>query len=156
MGMFEFRLVAASPLATTFKVFTDTNAWERATVVTSAQWVMGKPWELQSRLRIESDGLVASVSDQVLLEFEPNRRLAYLSHFLGITLESRVAFRAVSDRETEIHARLEVVGDASRELGFDVAPVMESSTRKFFDDLSAECERVARSEEKQKTRHGLL
>ncbi len=97
-------------------------------------------------MRIRSGGVIPTASDQVLLHFEPHRRIAYISHFFGITLETRLTFRAASDHATEIHMRGEFVGAASRTFGFALGPAIERGTLAFVEALNRECERVASSE----------
>jgi Polyketide cyclase / dehydrase and lipid transport len=146
MGCFEIRATVNCPVATVFSVYTDTDAWRRCTVVTDVQWVMGKPWDEGSRMRVRSGGVVPTSSDQVVLHFEPNRRVAYMSHFFGITLETRLTFRAISDHATEIHMRGEFVGAASRTFGFALGPAIERGTLAFVEALNRECERLAPAE----------
>jgi hypothetical protein len=102
-------------------------------------------------MRIRSVSSVPTISDQVLLHFESNSRVAYMTHFFGITLETRLAFRAVSDHETEVHMRGEFVGVASRVFGFAIGPRIERGTHAFVEALNKECERVATAEAQGKT-----
>jgi hypothetical protein len=142
MGCFEIRVTVNRPLATVFSVYADTDAWKRCTEVTDVEWT-GKPWEEGSRMRVRSHGLVPATSDQVLLHFETNRRIAYISHFFGITLETRLSFRALSEQSSEVHVRAEFVGVASRTFGFALGPAIDRGTTDFIEALKKECERVA-------------
>jgi hypothetical protein len=142
MGFYEFRLPVKCPVATAFAIYTDTDAWKRCTEVSEVQWV-GKPWVEGSRIRIKGYGSIRDTIDQVLLHFEPPRSVAYISHFFGITLETRQTFHAVSDCETEVQVRGEFVGIASRALGFALGPAIERATRLTTEGLRRECERVA-------------
>jgi hypothetical protein len=92
-------------------------------------------------LQIEIDGAVRTV-DQVLMHFEPSRRVYFLSHFGGITLETKVTFQAFSDFETEIRVQLEFVGVFSRVAGVAIESAIAQSTRQFFEDLKRACERT--------------
>jgi hypothetical protein len=80
--------------------------------------------------------------DQVLIRFEPYRRADFLSHFSGVTLESKVSFRPLSDDQTEINVQLEFVGVFSRIAGFAIDKAIERSTRLFFEDLKRACEQT--------------
>ncbi|HEY6339458.1 MAG TPA: SRPBCC family protein [Candidatus Sulfotelmatobacter sp.] len=142
MGFFEFRLPVKCPLATVFAVFTDTDAWQRSTEITKVEW-LGKPWEEGSRIRIKGYGNTRETIDQVLLHFEPPRSLAYMSHFFGMTLETRLTFLAVSDYATEVQVRREYVGIASFAFGFALGPAIERATRLTTEGLIRECERVS-------------
>jgi hypothetical protein len=145
MGFFEFRLSVRCPAATVFAIYTDTDAWKRCTEISEVEW-LGKPWEEGSRVRIKGYGSTRETIDQVLLHFEPPRSLAYISHFFGMTLETRLTFHAVSDNETEVQVRGEFVGIASRAFGFALGPAIERATRLTTEGLSKECERVAASQ----------
>jgi len=142
MGFFEFRIPAKCPLATVFATYTDTDAWVRSTEISRIEWV-GNPWQVGSRMRIKEYGNIRDTIDQVLLHFEPPRSVAYLSHFFGMTLETRLTFQAISDQETEIQVRGEFVGTASKVFGFALGPAIERATRVTMEGLRNECERIA-------------
>jgi len=90
-------------------------------------------------MQIRIDGPGGTV-DQVLMHFEPNRRAEFLSHFGGITLQTRVSFQPLSEHETEISVQMEFVGVFSRIAGFAIDTAIERSTRLFFEDLKRACE----------------
>lgn len=140
MGASQIRVAIDRPLETVFAVYTQPDTWKWCSYIRSARWVRGRPWEEESRLSIEVDD--SSTVDQVLMHFEPNRRVEFISHFAGVTLETRMIFRAASERETEIDVQLEFVGVFSRIAGFAIDKAIQESTRKFFEDLKRECERT--------------
>lgn len=142
MGRFQIRVVIDRPLADVFAVYLDCDNWRWCSIIRSARWVRGKPWEVESRMQIHSSGHMPATVDQVLMHFEPRRRVDYISHFSGMTLETRVMFRALSDHETEIEGHMESVGTFSRIIGIAVDPMIERSTRQFFEDLKRHCEQV--------------
>ncbi len=150
MGFFEFRVPVKCPVATAFAVFTDTDAWQRCTEISKIEWSR-KPWQEGSRIRIKGYGSTRETIDQVLLHFEPPRSVAYISHFFGMTLETRLTFHAISDHamsdyETEVQVRGEFVGIASRAFGFALGPAIQRATRLTTEGLGRECERVAASQ----------
>jgi len=142
MGVLETRIAIDRPLAAVFAVYIQPDTWQWCSYIRSARWECGKPWEEESRLMIEIDQPVAGTVDQVLTHFDPLSRVDFISHFGGITLITRVRFRAVSERETEISAHIEFVGTFSRMAGFAIGPAIEGSSRQFFAELKKECERV--------------
>ena len=142
MGHFDFRFLLNCPLPTVFAVYTDIETWVRCTSVKEVQWI-GRPWEQGSRMRVTSETMIRQTMDQLLLHFEPQRRIAYLSHFFGITLETRLGFRAVSDVKTELQVRAEFIGVASQTFGFALGPAIQHGTREFIENLNKECERLA-------------
>jgi ribosome-associated toxin RatA of RatAB toxin-antitoxin module len=75
------------------------------------------------------------------MHFEPNRRVEFLSHGGGITLQTRVTFQALTENKTEIKLQLEFVGVFSRIAGFAVEPTIERRSRQFFENLKQACER---------------
>lgn len=144
MGFFEFRIPVKCASATVFAVFIDTDAWLRCTEISQVEW-LGKPWEEGSRIRVKH-GDTRDTIDQVLVHYEPPRSLAYISHFFGMTLETRLTFYAVSDSETEVQVRGEFVGIASRAFGFALGPAIERATRATTEGMAKESERVAASQ----------
>ena len=142
MGVHETRIAIDRPLAAVFAVYTQPDTWRWCSYIRNARWERGNPWEEESRLLIEIDEPVVGTVDQVLTRFEPQSRVDFISHFGGITLLTRLRFRAVSDQRTEIHVHMEFVGTFSRIAGFAIEPAIERNTRRFFDDLKQECERV--------------
>jgi uncharacterized membrane protein len=141
MQSLEIRVVVDRPLAVVFAVYTQADTWRWCSYLREVRWVRGNPWEEESRLQIKIDGPAATV-DQVLIRFEPNRRVDFLSHFGGITLQTRVVFHALSDLQTEIQVHLEFGGVFSRIAGFAIDTAIQRSTRLFFEDLKRACEQL--------------
>jgi len=142
MRSFEIRVAINRPVAAVFAVYTQADTWRWCSYIRDARWVRGRPWEAESRMRIETDSTFGGTVDQVLMHLEPNRRAEFLSHSGGITLQTRVTFRALSENETEIKLQLEFVGVFSRIAGFAVETTIERRSRQFFDDLKRACERT--------------
>jgi hypothetical protein len=141
MRSFEIRVTIDRPLAIVFAVYTQPDTWAWCSYLRAVRWVRGKPWEEESRLQIEVDGPGGTI-DQVLIRFEPYRRVDFLSHFSGVTLESRINFRLLSNDRTEIIVQLEFVGVFSRIAGFAIDKAIERSSRLFFDDLKRASEQM--------------
>jgi hypothetical protein len=142
MHSFEIRVAINRPVAAVFAVYTQPDTWRWCSYIRNARWVRGRPWEAESRMRIETDSIFGGTADQVLMHLEPNRRAEFLSHSGGITLQTRVTFQALSANETEIKLQMEFVGVFSRIAGFAVEPTIERRSRQFFDDLKQACERT--------------
>jgi hypothetical protein len=141
MSSSEIRVVVNRPVTAVFAVYTQPDTWGWCSYIRRVRWVRGRPWEEESRLQIEIDGPVRTV-DQVLMHFQPNRQVEFISHFGGVTLQTRLTFQALSERETEIQAQLEFVGVLSRIAGFAIDTAIQESTRKFFEDLKRACEQI--------------
>ena len=143
MQSFAFQVVVYCPVETAFSVYTDTDRWRNRHLFGDIRWVQGNPWEEGSRLRIETRTPIPTKIDQVLLHFERNRKVVYISHVLGITIETQVTFFPLNETQSAIHVAMQLVGTVSRALGFAIEPVIERSTRDFFAELVRECEVVA-------------
>lgn len=142
MGRSELRITIARPLTEVFATYTqpETFGWSDFRRV---RWSSGEPWQVESRMRIELENAFGVVVDQVVTHFEPNRRVDYISHFGGITMQSQVRFKALSDNLTELESESEFVGSFSRIAGFAVGPAIEFGMRKFYSDFQRECESTA-------------
>lgn len=140
MGRSETRITIARPLAQVFSVYVQPEPWQWSSI-RNVRWTRGKPWEVGSRLQMEPENSFGVVVDQVLTHFEVNRRVEFISHFGGITMQSHVIFHALSEQSTEIESRLEFVGTFSRVAGLAVESTIEAGARQFYQELKAECER---------------
>jgi len=144
MQSFDFQVVLNCPLELAFALYTDIDRWRNRHLFGDIQWAKGDPWKEGSRLRIETTVPLRTTVDQVVQRFAPNENVTYLSHVLGITCETRVTFIRVSDQQTAINVRMELVGRLSRSLGFAIEPLIERTTKRFFDEFRKDCESVAR------------
>src|SRR5690348_10789031 len=100
MQSFEFQIVLDCPLETAFAIYMDTDRWCNRNLFGDIRWVQGKPWEVGSRLRIETRSPIRSTVDQVLQRFERNGSVCYISHVLGMTCETRVTFTRIPLQRT--------------------------------------------------------
>jgi hypothetical protein len=62
-----------------------------------------------------------------------------------MTCEMRVAFAPISAQQTAIHVSMQLVGRASRALGFALEPQIAKGTKGFFEELRKQCEAASRS-----------
>ena len=143
MQSFEFEVAIACRLDLVFAIYTDLEHWRNRSIFGDIRWVKGVPWQEGSRLLVETRVPFHNKVDQVVLHCTPNDSVSYLSHVLGITTETRIAFRRVSDEQTVITVRMQMVGSLSRALGFAIEPVILKTTKQYFDDLRRDCEAAA-------------
>jgi len=146
MGRSEIRITIARPLAEVFSVYAQPEPWKWSSI-RNVRWARGNPWEVGSRLEMEPENAFGIVVDQVLTHFEANRRVEYISHFGGITMQSQVLFNPLSERSAEIECKLEFVGTFARVAGFAVESTIEAGARQFYQELKVECERQPLSQE---------
>jgi len=142
MGRCEIRITIARPLREVFATYTQPNtfAWSDLRHI---RWTRGEPWQVDSRMHIEPQNAFGVVVDQVVTHFEPNRRVDFISHFGGITMQSQVRFKPLADDATQLETDLEFVGNFSRIAGFAVGPAIEAGVRKFYMDFKRACETSA-------------
>jgi hypothetical protein len=140
MARLEVRVTIDRPVQHVFAVYTQPDTW-RWSDMRKVRWTRGKPWELESRMRLEPSGSYGVAVDQVLTRFVPGQQIDFISHFGGVTLVSQLTFRALSEDQTELLGRLEFVGTFSRIAGFAVGPAIENGARRFYGQLKLECER---------------
>lgn len=141
MAHTEIRVTIDRPLSEVFSTYTRHDAFHWSDMRNVA-WTKGKPWEVGSRLRIEIQDVVAVTVDQVLTDFKADSLVCFISHFGGVTMQSRVQFRALSDRVTEVHTDLEFVGTFSRMAGVPLRANIERGARRVYEALKRECEQL--------------
>lgn len=141
MAHTEIRVTINRPLSEVFAVYTRPDAFHWSDMRNVA-WTKGQPWQVGSRLRIEIQDVFAVTVDQVLTDFKPDSLVCFISHFGGVTMQSRVQFRALSDRVTEVHTDLEFVGTFSRMAGVPLRANIERGARRVYEALKHECEQV--------------
>ena len=145
MGRSEILVSINRPLKTVFEIYTQPDTWAWSDI-RSVEWTRGQPWEVDSRMRVEPDNSFGVIVDQVLTHFEPYGRVAFISHFGGVTMTSQLTFRATAADVTELRCELEFVGSFSRVAGFALGPAIEFGARRFYEDLKRACESTSRAE----------
>jgi hypothetical protein len=138
-----------SALAIVFAIYTDIERWKNRSIFGEMRWVKGSPWEEGSRLSIETRVPFRSTVDQVVQHFTANESVSYLSHVLGLTTETWVTFHTDAAGETIIRVRMQILGKVSRALGFAIEPMILKTTKRFFEDLSRECEDASKGASSQ-------
>ncbi|HUO13467.1 MAG TPA: SRPBCC family protein [Verrucomicrobiae bacterium] len=140
MRSFDFQVLIQCPLEKVFSIYIDIDRWANRSILGEIRWVQGVPWEEQSRLQVETLAPIRSRIDQVVLHFERNHSVAYISHVFGMTCETQVMFTPIAAEQTAVNVRVNIVGAVSRVLGFAIEPEIEKATKRFFEDLRRECE----------------
>ncbi len=143
MHSVEFQVVVDCAVERIFSIYSDLDWWRHRKMFSDIRWMQGEPWKEGSRMRIETRTPIRTAIDQVVLEFQPNQSVVYISHVLGITSESRIQFIPVSAIRTVIKVKLQMVGTVSRVLGFAVEPTIERAAKDFFDELRRDAETIA-------------
>ena len=139
MGRYEIRVTINAPLKTVFDVYTQPDTWSWSDI-RRLTWTRGKPWEVNSRMEFEPKEAFGATVDQVIMHFEPYRRVDFISHFGGVTLLSQIHFESLLEDVTEISSKLEFIGTFSRVAGMAIGTTIENGTRKFYELLKRACE----------------
>lgn len=140
MERLEIGVTINRPLSKVFAIYTQADLFSWSDL-RSARWTQGQAWEVGSRARIEPRNAFGVVIDQVLITYEVNRVVGFISHFGGITMLSQTQFRPLSEALTEISHKSEFVGTFSRIAGFPLRAAIEFGSRKFLEDLKRRCEK---------------
>ncbi len=151
MALTEIRVSIDRPLAEVFATYTRRDAFGWSSM-RNVRWTQGKPWEVGSRLHIEFQDMVPVVVDQVLTAFQTNSLVSFISHFGGVTMQSLVQFRSLSDKVTEVHTQLEFVGTFSRIVGVPLRANIERGARHVYEDLKRVCEQQVAPQKRRSTR----
>lgn len=149
MQSFEFEVAVRAPLELTFSIYTDIERWRNRSVFGDIRWAKGAPWEEGSRLEVETRSPFPSKVDQVVQHFSANESVGYLSHVFGITTETQVTFVRVSEMETLMRIRMQLLGKVTRALGFAIEPTILKATKQFFRDFCWDCEQAAKKAQGQ-------
>ena len=77
MGRSQVVLTISRPVTDVFAIYTHPDTWYWSDI-RSVRWTHGKPWEVESRLRIAPANSFGVIIDQVLTGFEANRRVDFI------------------------------------------------------------------------------
>jgi hypothetical protein len=149
MQSFAFEVGVRCPRDIVFAIYADIERWKNRSIFGDIRWVKGSPWQEGSRLSIQTSVPFRSTVDQVVQHFTANESVSYLSHVLGLTIETWITFHPADTGETIIRVRMQIVGKLSRALGFAIEPVILKTTKRFFEDLCQECEAASKGASSQ-------
>ena len=127
-----------------WEVFADWRLWPQfSDIYGSIQWVAGEPWKKGSRLQIEVVRPVHAHVDHVILVCEPSKRVAWIDHALGTTLEQWVYFEPMAAGGTRVHTWAEFTGIATVIAGRPLKRLLQDFNQTWYRNYAAECDRRA-------------
>ncbi|HXZ79783.1 MAG TPA: hypothetical protein VEG30_07630 [Terriglobales bacterium] len=95
-------------------------------------------------MQIEILQPVVAMVDHVITSCEPGRKVSWLDHALGVTLEQWVLFHELpKGKGTEIETRGEFVGPALDIAGRTVGQVLTEFTHTWYGNFRAVCDQLA-------------
>jgi len=125
-------------------VFTDWRNWrEFSENYGVLEWTVGQPWQKGSRLRIEMLRPVHFHVDHVITVCVPAKRVAWIDHALGTTLEQWVYFEPLMARGTRVRTWAEFTGIAHLVAGQPVRKLIAQFIQTWYDRYSLMCDRRA-------------
>lgn len=127
-----------------WEVFADWTLWPQfSDQVGELHWEAGEPWQKGSRLRIEILHPVHIHVDHVITVCVPAKRLGWIDHAIGTTVEQWTYFEPLADGGTRVHTWAEFTGIARIIAGQPIKHVIQQFTEKWYDNYRLECDRRA-------------
>jgi len=125
-------------------VFADWKNWRKfSDHYGELEWTQGEPWQKGSRLRIEMRHPVHFHVDHVVTVCVPGKRVAWIDHALGTTLEQWVYFEPLNAGGTRVRTWAEFTGIAHLVAGQPVRKLLSQFTQIWYERYSLECDRRA-------------
>jgi hypothetical protein len=132
---------------TAWEVFANWSLWPRfSDQYGELRWVTGEPWQKGSRLRIEILHPVHLHVEHVITVCVPAKRVAWIDHALGTTLEQWVYFEPLPLGGTRVHTWAEFTGIARLVAGQPVKNLLRQFTEHWYESYREECDRRAGGE----------
>ena len=127
-----------------WEVFSDWTLWPQfSDQVGELHWVEGEPWQKGSRLRIEILHPVHIHVDHVITACVPAKRVGWIDHGIGTTLEQWAYFEPLSSGGTRVHTWAEFTGIASVVAGQPIKKLIRHFTETWYENYRRECDRRA-------------
>jgi len=145
MNNFEYSVTTKAKPRAAWDIFSNWRRWHTfANIYGSLRWWRGEPWQVGSRMQIEILQPVVAMVDHVITSCEPGRKVSWLDHALGVTLEQWVLFHELpKGKGTEIETRGEFVGPALDIAGRTVGQVLTEFTHTWYGNFRAVCDQLA-------------
>ncbi len=144
MESFEYSVTTKAAPEVAWKVFCDWSLWrEFSDDYGEIRWVKGEPWQPGSRLAIAVTRPVRTSFDHVITVCEPGKKVAWIDHALGTTMEQRVEFDAMPGGGTHVQTWAEFTGMMPLIAGRKMKEVLLEFTREWYDRYAAKCDQMA-------------
>jgi len=141
---FEYSVTTKASSEVAWKVFSDWTLWPKfSDFYDQIRWTHGEPWQEGSRLSITTAKPTRMTLDHVITACEPAKRVAWIDHAIGITMEQWVFFDRLPDGGTQVRTWGEFTGVTAFIAGRRIKNVLLEFTRTWYDRYAAECDRVA-------------
>jgi hypothetical protein len=125
-----------------WEVYADWTLWPKfSDQYGELRWVSGEPWQKGSRLRVEILRPVHVHVEHVITVCVPAKRVGWIDHAMGITVEQWVYFEPLQPAGTRAHTWAEFTGIVQLIAGQPVKRVIRQFIETWYDNYRAECDR---------------
>jgi hypothetical protein len=140
---FEYSVATKASPEVAWQVFSDWKRWPQfSELYHDIRWTKGEPWQEGSRLSIKAAIPIGVTLDHVITLCIPARKVAWIDHALGTTMEQWVFFDSVPGG-TLVRTWAEFTGIIPLVAGRRMKEVLLEFTRTWYNRYAAECNRVA-------------
>jgi hypothetical protein len=140
---FEYSVTTMASPEVAWLVFSDWKRWPQfSELYQDIRWTKGEPWQEGSRLSIKASAPIGVTLDHVITLCVPAKKVAWIDHALGTTMEQWVFFDPVPGG-TLVRTWAEFTGIIPLVVGRRMKEVLLEFTRTWYNRYAAECNRVA-------------
>ena len=140
---FEYSVTTMASPKVAWLVFSDWKRWPQfSELYQDIRWTKGEPWQEGSRLSIKASAPIGVTLDHVITLCVQAKKVAWIDHALGITMEQWVFFDPVPG-STLVRTWAEFTGIIPLVVGRRMKEVLLEFTRTWYNHYAAECNRVA-------------
>ena len=140
---FEYSVTTKASPWLAWEVFSDWTLWPQfSELYHEIRWTKGEPWQEGSRLSIKVAMPIGVTLDHVITSCEPGKKVAWIDHAAGTTMEQWVFFESVPGG-TLVRTRAEFTGMIPLVVGRKMKDVLLEFTRTWYNRYAAECNRMA-------------
>jgi len=141
---FEYSVATKAAPQKAWEVFSDWTLWPRfSELYSEIRWTKGEPWRAGSRLSIKAGKPIGVTLDHVITMCVPAKKVAWIDHALGTTMEQWVFFERVPGGGTQVRTWAEFTGMIPLVVGRRMKDVLLEFTRTWYNRYAVECDRVA-------------
>jgi hypothetical protein len=145
-NVLDYCIVTKASPDLAWRIFTDCDRWSKfSDLYGSLRWIEGKPWQPGSCLLIEVVRPVRAQIEHRITTSVPARRLSWIDHGLGTTIEQWVHFEALPQGGTRVHTWAEFAGIARLIAGRPLRQVLLDFTTNWYENYRTECDQAAQA-----------
>jgi polyketide cyclase/dehydrase/lipid transport protein len=145
-GHVEYSIVTKASAQIAWDLFCDTSKWNLLpNTYGNVRWIEGEPWTPGSRLAFEVLQFGRVQVEQVITSCQPPRRVGWINHALGVTIEQWVTFDPDPGGGTRVSVWADFAGTAQL-FGRTIDQLMLEFGGRWYERFREECDRLAERE----------